>query len=221
MKSVSTLAIALVALTAAHASAAVITQWNFASQTTATNIGTGTASLFGGTTAIYAAGFGGTGTYRWSTSTYPAAAAASMTAGVQFSASTTGYDSIVISWNERHSNTSANTVSVQTTLDGTNWAEVQVFTFTPAATGTGDTWYSRSVILDAAAAGNANFGFRVLAAWSPGTSSYLASKAGSAYAVTGTLGYDSVTVSGTAVPAPGAFALLGIAGLVARRTRRS
>lgn len=221
MKIVNTLAVACVAMTAVHASAAIVTQWDFLTQTTATNIGTGTASLFGGTTATFATGFAGVGTYRWSTSTYAAASTGDRTRGVQFSSSTAGYDSITLNWNERHSNTSANTVSVQVTYDGTNWAEVQVFTFTPAATGTGDTWYQRAVTLGAAADNNANFGFRVLAAFNPGSSNYLASRSTSAYGTTGTLGYDSVTISGNAIPAPGAMALLGVAALVGRRARRA
>jgi len=199
------------------AMAGVITQWNFALQTTAANIGSGTTSLFGGTTATYATGFGGTGTYRWSTSTYAAVSTGNKSRGVEFLASTAGYDSITLTWNERHSNTSANTVSVQTTADGTNWGEVQVFTFTPAATGTGDTWYSRSVTLGADATNNSNFGFRVLAAFAPTTGNYLASRSTSTYGMSGTLGYDTVTVSGSAIPAPGAVALLGLAGVIARR----
>jgi len=111
-------------------------------------------------------------------------------------------------------------VAVFATTDGINWNEVQVFTFTPAASGTGDTWYARSVTLGSEYANSANFGFRVLAAYAPGTNGYLASRSTSAYGTSSTLRFDDVTINGTAIPAPGAIALLGAAGLVGTRRRR-
>jgi hypothetical protein len=207
------------ALTVA-ANAALVTQWNFEAQTLNASTGTGTASLVGGVTNTFATGFGGSGTFALNTTGYAAQSTGDRTRGVQFSSSTSGYDSIVIEWNERHSNTAANTVAVFATADGTNWTEVQVFTFTPAASGTGDTWYQRSVTLGAAYANAANFGFRVLAAFDPTAGTYLASRSTSTYATTGTLRFDDVTINGTLIPAPGALALLGVAGLVGARRRR-
>ena len=206
------------ALTVA-ANAALVTQWNFEAQTLNASTGTGTASLVGGVTSTFATGFGGS-TSALNTTGYAAQNTGDRTRGVQFSSSTSGYDSIVIAWNERHSNTAANTVAVFATADGTNWTEVQVFTFTPAASGTGDTWYQRSVTLGAAYANAANFGFRVLAAFDPTAGTYLASRSTSTYATTGTLRFDDVTINGTLIPAPGALALLGVAGLVGARRRR-
>ncbi len=207
------------ALTVA-ANAALVTQWNFEAQTLNASTGTGTASLVGGVTNTFATGFGGSGTFALNTTGYAPQSTGDRTRGVQFSSSTSGYDSIVIEWNERHSNTAANTVAVFATADGTNWTEVQVFTFTPAASGTGDTWYQRSVTLGAAYANAANFGFRVLAAFDPTAGTYLASRSTSTYATTGTLRFDDVTINGTLIPAPGALALLGVAGLVGARRRR-
>ena len=217
----SSLSLALVAITAigTHATAGIVTQWNFEAQTLSASTGTGLASLVGGTTSTFATGFGGTGTFALNTTTYAAQGTEDRTRGVQFNGSTAGYDSITLAWNERHSNTSANTVAVFATTDGTNWTEVQVFTFTPAATGTGDTWYQRSVTLGASYANAANFGFRVLAAFNPGTSGYLASRSTSTYGASGTLRFDDVTISGNLVPAPGSAALVGLAGLIARRRR--
>jgi hypothetical protein len=216
----SLVTVSLSALIAATAqSAVVIVQWNFEAQSLSASEGSGTASLVGGTTSTFATGFGGSGTSALNTSNYAAQGTEDRTRGVQFSGSTGNYDSITLSWNERHSNTSANTVAVFATADGTNWTEVQVFTFTPAASGTGDVWYQRSVTLDAAYANTANFGFRVLAAFAPGTSGYLASRSTSNYGTSSTLRFDDVTISGNLIPAPGAIALLAVAGLVTRRRR--
>jgi hypothetical protein len=200
--------------------AGIITQWNFEAQTFNASTGTGLASLVGGTTSTFASGFAGSGTFALNTSTYAAQGTEDRTRGVQFSGSTAGYDSITLTWNERHSNTSANTVAVFASADGTNWTEVQVFTFTPAATGTGDTWYQRSVTLNASYANAANFGFRVLAAFNPGSSGYLASRSTSTYGTASTLRFDDVTISGNLIPAPGAVALVGLAGLVTTRRRK-
>lgn len=208
------------AIASGSASAAIVTEWNFEAQTLNASTGTGLASLVGGVTSTFATGFGGTGTFALNTTNYAAQGTGDRTRGAQFASSTAGFESITLSWNERHSNTAANTVAVFATTDGTNWTEVQVFTFTPAATGTGDVWYSRSVTLGAEYGNSANFAFRVLAAFAPGTSGYLASRSTSTYGSSSTLRFDDVAINGTAIPAPGALALLGVAGLVGSRRRR-
>ena len=217
--SLRTCAVAFAAIVTASASADVITQWNFESQTLNASTGTGLASLVGGVTNTFATGFGGTGTFAMNTTNYAAQGSGDRTRGVQFSASTAGYNSITLAWNERHSNTSANTVAVFATTDGSTWTEVQVFTFTPAPAGTGDVWYGRSVTLGAEYANTANFGFRVLAAFNPGSSGYAASRSTSTYGTAGTMRFDDVTINGSLLPAPGAVALVGLAGLLARRRR--
>lgn len=216
----NTISMATAVAVAGAANAAVVTQWNFEAQTMSASTGTGTASLVGGTTSTFATGFGGTGTFALNTTSYAAQNEGDRTRGVRFSGSTVGYQNITIAWNERHSNTSANTVAVQVSIDGTNWNEVEVFTFTPAASGTGDTWYARSVTLMPFASNAADFSFRVLAAFAPNTSGYLASRSSSTYSPAGTLRFDDVTISGDLIPAPGAIALLGVAGLVGARRRR-
>lgn len=213
-------AIASLAIAASASAQVTITQWNFEAQTFAASTGTGTASLIGGTTSTFATGFAGSGTFALNATTFAAQGTGDRTRGVQFSGSTANYDSITLSWNQRHSNTSANTVAVFATADGVTWTEVQLFSFTPAASGTGDTWYQRSVTLDASYADQANFGFRIVAAFAPGTSTYLASRSTSTYGTTSTLRFDDVTISGTLIPAPGAVALLGVAGLLGSRRRR-
>jgi MYXO-CTERM domain-containing protein len=215
------ISIAATMVVASAANAAVVTQWNFEAQTLSASTGSGLASMVGGTTNTFATGFAGAGTFGLNVTNFAAQGTGDRTRGAQFSGSTGGYENITIGWNERHSNTMANTVAVFATVDGTNWNEVQVFTFTPAVSGTGDTWFARSVTLGSEYANSANFGFRVLAAFAPGTSGYLASRSTSTYGTAGTLRFDDVTINGTAIPAPGAIALLGAAGLVGARRRRN
>ncbi|HSV75871.1 MAG TPA: T9SS type A sorting domain-containing protein [Bacteroidales bacterium] len=98
-----------------------IALWTFGttgSETLTPAIGTGTATLIGGTTSAWAAGVTGQG---WNTSGYPAQGVGSGTAGVQFAFSTEGRQNIVLTWSQRHSATSANRIRLMYTIDGANW----------------------------------------------------------------------------------------------------
>lgn len=139
--------VAAAGMFASAVNADIITQWNF-NGTSATTIpggtasptpstGSGTASLIGGTTASYASGIASGGSsdpvttspnnFGWGTTTYPAASAANETAGVQFLVSTVGYQSITLSWDQRHSNSASRFWAFYYTLDGgTNWTRLNV-----------------------------------------------------------------------------------------------
>jgi hypothetical protein len=222
---------ALVALAgiAAVAHADVITQWDFngTTGTTTPNVGSGTASLVG-TTGAFGSGNANGGSsdpntsatnFGWQITGFAAQGADSGNRGVQFLASTAGYTSIIVTFDQRHSNTSSRFYAGQYTVDGgTNW--VTATTFEGNA---GDTWFNnRTIDLSAvsAADNNANFGVRVVAVFAAGTNAYAASNAGSSYAATGTARFDMVTVNGTLIPTPGAIALAGCGGLLAARRRR-
>jgi hypothetical protein len=143
--------------------------------------------------------------------------------GVQFQVSTAGFFDIGISFDLRHSNTSSRFVQFQYSLDGTNFSSKNLVDdgIFEASLG-GDTWYNLRTVSLAGVAGasnNANFAFRIVAIFAPGTSEYVASTATSTWAGTGTLRYDMVTVMGV-VPAPGVVATLALAGLVGSRRRR-
>jgi hypothetical protein len=234
-------AIALALAACVHAD--VVTQWNFNGPSTATvpggstgptaAVGAGTASLLGGVTATFASGAASGGSsdpvttappnYAWQTTSYGAQGSGSGERGVQFNVSTAGFFDISVSWDTRHSNTSSRFVQFQYSLDGVNFssknlADEGIF----VADVGGDTWYNgRTVSLDgiAGASNNANFAFRIVAIFAPGTSEYLATTSTSTWAGTGTLRYDMVTVMGV-VPAPGVVATLALAGLVGSRRRR-
>lgn len=236
--SILTATLALVALASANAQT-IITEWNFNSSvpdantttgTTSPSVGTGTISLVGGTTANpFASGSPAdtstaTDNSRYPILSFPALGIGSKTAGIQFDVSTVGFTDISFAYQIRHSNTSANTHALLYTLDrlasAPVWTEAALFTFTPAASGTGDTWYSRSVNLTSVTGlnENANAAFRIVSAFDPVAGNYLASRSTSTYATTGIFAFDLVQVSG--IPEPSSAALLGFGTLALLSIRR-
>lgn len=217
--------IILTALLSAHGTAQVnIVQWNFnsappdantATGTLTPNIGMGTASFVGGTTATFASGDAGGGSTDpatgddsgWNITTFAAQGTGNKTRGVQFLVSTVGYENILVSWDQRHSNTAPRHVQFQYTTDGSTWIDFgALFVGNP-----GDTWFNnRSINLTSipAANNNPNFGLRIVAAFdpAPGTS-YTASNPSSSYSATGTWRFDMLTVRGTSPNNPPTIAL--------------
>ncbi len=223
---------------ATMANAAVITQWDFngASATTVPggtgaptpSTGAGTASLVGGATASFASGSSDGGSsdpvigtptdYAWNTTTYPAQGAGDNTRGVQFMVSTVGLtDDFTVMFDVRGSGTASRFIRLMYTTDGTNFTDagltnngVYEINGTTNYNNQNQFWFGGI----AGVANNANFGFRIVATFGPGGAYVPVSSAN--YATNGTLRYDMVTVF---TPAPGAAALLGLAGLVSRRRR--
>jgi len=232
-------------LIVSSASATVVTQWTFEGDTINASTGTGAASLIGGTTSTFAVGFGGG--RGWNTTTYKAQGAGSGEAGVQFlvdTASGAGFENIQISFDHRASGTASRWAQVDYTLDGgASW--VTGFWNNGGGLSPHDNFYSFTVDFSsvAGANNNAGFGFRIVSIFSPeafnqnstlsfgANAAYMRANAQATYgglpgagtgdyASGGTWRFDNVTVSGSAIPAPGALALLGAAGLVGARRRR-
>ena len=177
----------------AHA-ASTITQWTFAGDVSTPAAGTGTATLIGGTSATFAAGFAGGGDRAWSTSGYPSQGTGSKTAGAQFAVSTIGFSGIAFGFEHYHSNTAANTLVVQVSTDGgASFTDVQTFTQSAATT-----WVPRTVDLSTnlAIQNNANAVFRVVSAFASGS---VYSATGTTYGTSGAIRFDDVTVNGTAI----------------------
>jgi endonuclease/exonuclease/phosphatase family metal-dependent hydrolase len=211
----------------------VIAQWNFnsappdASTTTgslAPSVGSGTAALVGGTTQTFASGSttdpASSDNSGWNTSSYPATNAANKTAGVRFNVSTAGRQNISIRWDEKASSTGSKYVRLQYSTDGGT-------TFTDYATTTSvssSNFEAKTNDLSGITAvnNNPNFVFRIVAefestAIASANTWYVAATA-TAYAATGTLRYDVVTISGATIvtnnppPAPAVLSSPAYAG---------
>ena len=189
----------------------LITKWDFNTANLQPSIGTGTLSLIGGTTATFAGGFDDENV-GWRTANYPSQGQNNLTAGVQMQLSTAGQTGISFSYTVKHGIESANTQSVLWSTDNNTYQSAGSFTFAPAASGSGDTWYTRSVSLPAGANNQGNLYVRVVSDFTPGLSSYTASQLGSSYNGAGPWRFDDVTFS--AVPEPATSAAASAAALI-------
>jgi len=152
--------------------------------------------------------------------------------GVQYQVSTVGYQNVLLTWDMRFSNTAANTVRLQYTIDGLTW---QNFTMTSSNTtfcngvidngrfqnnGVGDQYRRISVSFTGVTgiANNANFGVRILAAHYQTSGEFRQTSTPTLVATAGTWRFDNVTFEGrTDVSIPAAsnfFAVNENAGVV-------
>jgi Immunoglobulin I-set domain. len=195
----------------------VIAQWNFNSTTpdgstttgaTTPSTGVGTASLVGGTTSTFATGdtsldlAGSTDNSGWNTTGYPASTSGNKTAGVQFNVSTAGKQNIIVSWSQRASATGTKYTRLRYSTNGTTFVD-----FPTAVSVSVDSVYeikTNSLSGFAGVDNNTNFAFQIVGefqstATGSNSTSYVAAKSGSTYAITGTLRFDMVTMSGSAL----------------------
>jgi hypothetical protein len=229
------LTLLITVLSCADASAQ-IASWNFepfqgADTNPTPNIGSGTASIVNGgggtigTPGVYQrTGMAGSGCGTQNGSSLGAWAfepfapgSINEANGAQFNASTSGYQNITLTWDQRFSNTSANTVRLQYTTNGSTWTN---FIMTGANTtlcagsinsngcfenNTGDVY--RRIAVDftsiTAANNNPNFGVRMVASYYQSTTEFRQSNApGSVANPAGTWRFDNITINGTLMTVP-------------------
>lgn len=180
----------LLAASLAATQAQTVTLWNFnsldanaATGTTTPAIGSGTASLFGGTTATFASGSANGGSTdpdisvddtAWNLTTFPGITTGSGTAGARFASSTIGFSNIEISLDVRTSNTSSRYWQFRYSTDGVSFtpyggATVNGYNniFTSAG---GDTWNNNWTVSLVGVSGvdnNPNFAFQLVSVFSP------------------------------------------------------
>ena len=187
--------------------------------------GSGTITLIGGATDAYAAGWTGTtsGGRALNTSGYPASSASPETAGINVAVSTAGRSNIVVTWNQRNSNTGANRLRLKYTLDGVTWIDFDAnesnatnmnislsppvdrgfdngmfITNTNVGSSASEGWYLRVANFSSIPGANDNpsFAVRFVTAFPTGASEY-GSSGGTSYGTSGTLRYDNLTFSHT------------------------
>ena len=137
----------------------------------------------------------------------------------------TGYSDLSFSWDFTRSTTGPATWKVIMSLDGgLNWSDL-LATYTPIinsappagagtwSTATYNAAYTSNIALGAVADNAGSILVRVQATVDSVNSTGV-------YQAGGTARIDNVFINGTAVPAPGAIALLGVAGLAGLRRRR-
>ena len=128
----------------------------------------------------------------------------------QISLATTGYSAVSVAWDQTRSNTGPAGFEAVLSVDGgSTFSSLGSYTVNAVTWSTSVPVTTSSFASVASAADNQAsviIRFKVVTA---GTST-----------TTGTNRIDNIVVSGTAVPAPGAIALLGVAGLVGSRRRR-
>jgi hypothetical protein len=203
----------------------VLANWTYeplqgAAATPTPNTGSGSSSLVGMSGPGTATGMSGTGCgaqvsgqNAWAIAT-AAPGATNESSGARFNTSTVGYQNITFSWDQRSSNTAANTMRLQYTLDGSTWNN---FTMTAGNTAfclgslnngrfenntTGDQFRRVTVDLSSitGANNNSNFGVRVVAAHYQATGQFRTTAVPGNVATAGTWRFDNVKFTGTELP---------------------
>jgi chitodextrinase len=222
------------ALLAASADAAVVTRWNFNAGRMTASEGTGTASLVGtksmgfrpGASADSAPG----NNRALSFANFSTSVGQSGRRGVQFEADTSGFGTLTVGFSIGGQGRSSGWGQFQYSVNGGS-------TYTTADLVAGgrfkinaDGTYRRiafSLAFIDGVANSADFRFRIVAIANPSSQRFVAANGPSMLAAA-FWKLDAVTVSGTALnltgganPAPGAIALLAVAGAVGATRRRA
>jgi hypothetical protein len=194
-----------------------IAEWDFdeigmVAASPAPLIGTGTATLVGGTSGAFStgtfsdpAGPPGAQNSGWNIAAFPAQGTNNKTAGAQYNVSTAGYQHILLTWEERHSNTASKYNRLQYTTNGTDFIDYDLITMN--ATDNSFVFFSSDLSSVPGVANNPDFAFRFVSeieSTAIGTANTIYD-AITAYGSSGTIRYDLVSVFGDAasmLPSP-------------------
>ena len=214
------LAIAALSASLACATGATIAQWNFNSPTpdgsppsgtTAPSTGSGLASLVGSVTATFSDGSTNdpapaSDDSGWNTTHYPAQGTSNKMAGVQFNISTLGYSNIVVRWDLRVTGTASKYYRLQYSTNGSSFLDYPTPTAALLAAPSPSYYEGQTNSLAAITTvnNNANFGIRIVSEFEStaagGTAGYVTTLTNGYSGSSGTVRFDLVTISGTAIP---------------------
>ena len=197
----------------ANISSGVISQWNFNNSDLSPNTGSGMASAVGGVTAGFVNGLGGSSDRAAANKAASIKGASGVFTGMQFAVSTVGKKEVKVFWDIAASGSASKYTKFQYTLDVTAtppvWLDYNpALQDSPGVTPAGGLYVldtadstllqrSADLSLVSGVENNAKFGFRVISAYAPGTSSIArADGTSAAYSTAGTVKYDMVTVTG-------------------------
>ena len=186
-----------------------LAEWNFNSVppdanlstgSTTVSTGTGTITNIGGIAGSFSTGAVSTDpapaadNTGLQTTAYPAATLNNKTAGIEISVNTTGFQSIVLKFDLRLSNTAANTYTIQYSTNGTTF--IDFATLVPPVNGTtpafnNNNTYNFSSIT--ALNNNTNAKFRIVSTFAGAGTTYVGNSG--AYGTTGTVRFDMVNVT--------------------------
>jgi len=219
--------------------AAVISTWNFNNGGTAANVGAGSAEAVATSFQAVRGGAAGDGAPKTNralrVSDFDANATRSGHDGVGFDSSTTGHYDIGIEFWQKVGARASNWAQLEYSVDGgatfTSEGLANDGRYTITAAG-GFQKFSFDLSGIAGVANNADFQFRLMAIHAEGQNTFKTAS-GKRYTSTGAQGawnLDRIVVTGTSgedpsnpstsIPAPGAFALVGIAGALLTGSRR-
>jgi hypothetical protein len=138
---------------------------------------------------------------------FPGATNDNKTAGAQFRVNTSGYENIMVTWDQENSASASRYWRVQYTVNGSDWLDHStVITALDSGDQTSTPPWQIGLSADfsaiPAANNNADFAFRLVSefedtATGAGTNAYVATRTTANYSVNGTLWLDMVTVTGT------------------------
>ena len=225
-------ALAAAALLSGTANAAVVTKWSFNGRSLNATTGTGAARFLGTSFVNYGAGAtqdiapGSRLGLRFNNFSFSKATEG--TKGVWFATDTTDFDALRVTYFQRVDSAAAQWARFQYSVNGgRTWTSAGVARGGVYKVSLTDTYTRVSFDLTGldGVADNSAFRFRVVALAEPGDTK-ISTSSGRAFRSTATWSIDGVTVTGTSIsgqnatPAPGALALVAIAGFVGTSTRR-